>query len=836
MLENLAAMDTPSSVLAGDVGLDWKYKESARATWKSELRKGLGLADPTLKGTVATNYGGGKWSQQATISAFKDGALLFDGNKVKTTRSMATVRFDSALRPNEVKPAFMLVKVNLHDQQMHRKHVDSTKLEFKDPKTGKWETIISREYGWRTKPKKGLAEEGQWLLVPVGADGTPPEFKFTNTTIKLSSKLIPYKDSKEGWKFKSVNDAGASGTTDNKGLVTGLALGGGASAAIGVGGSAAAGATGIKVAAATGIALGTKVAVATSAAALIPGIGLAIAGVALTLGAIIAAFVRNPEAAIEQIGQSKTEWSDGGNWRSLVDRTSDGHKDYTLEHKIFYTEIPEPAVDANGKKVAPSLADVTRIVNRDLKGQPMDAFSVTNAMTSLGFTYDKSLTDTIGQDAGEMLVAMNRGKPLLATDLHRFIASRNIRARPDRTWSISALQMSGVQRAQIVKHTLMRTDWTETQKSTFFSKIMGKTRDGKGQTASGVRQHIARQLYGNPKAPLDIGKITTAQLATVIGQPRYAPTQYMDLTTPSASLAAAAGAGGQPPRKPGGGPNPVNEGSKPVKTVPERRPLSELTTVFARNPTNDQLEKVNLSKPRKDSQGALIADVYDLRGVRKPGILATKLPNRGWEFVVDMSAAAGGNDHKDKGDDYMNNLGGLVADMDTVLDQAGLDEKFSNSGINSSIDTINNNRWEAAVSSDLITGEDKNASAYGDLKKAIIIELKELVPFFRETDPDYFKENAKPIVNQVVNLLKQLSEKASDPRVAAVINSGADGSKDAMNTLDQALGQLETQLVNRFKEYIKLLQERQFPRKGPKKKDPKQPPRGPGGAGGSIPV
>jgi hypothetical protein len=193
--------------------------------------------------------------------------------------------------------------------------------------------------------------------------------------------------------------------------------------------------------------------------------------------------------------------------------------------------------------------------------------------------------------------------------------------------------------------------------------------------------------------------------------------------------------------------------------------------------------------------------------------------------VIQMGKGDGKDDgEKKKGDDYCNNIGKTLGNLENLL--AG----FFNDAIRSQIAIINANRSKCSVTTSLVEGDDTNTAEYGQFSTDLMAIVNQIAPLLNESDKAYFNVSAKASGIQLYNLFNNIPTVAIDERVAAVIQAGTEGDANALAAINAALAALRDALRARVQEYLKSI--------GPyKKKDddePKGPGKGPGGGAGAL--
>jgi len=189
--------------------------------------------------------------------------------------------------------------------------------------------------------------------------------------------------------------------------------------------------------------------------------------------------------------------------------------------------------------------------------------------------------------------------------------------------------------------------------------------------------------------------------------------------------------------------------------------------------------------------------------------------------VIQLGGKGKGSGEKKKGEDYCNNIGKTLGNLEIIL--AG----FFNDAIRNAIDTINANRAKCSVSTSLVEGEDTNTANYGEFSGNLIDVVTQISNLIYETDREHFIKTAKPLGRQLYRLFESIPTVAVDTRVANVIQAGTEGDINALTAINLALIALKEALQNRILAYLNSI--------GPftkKKEDkPRDPDDSAGGAG-----
>ncbi|NVJ71805.1 MAG: hypothetical protein HWD80_00795 [Flavobacteriaceae bacterium] len=182
---------------------------------------------------------------------------------------------------------------------------------------------------------------------------------------------------------------------------------------------------------------------------------------------------------------------------------------------------------------------------------------------------------------------------------------------------------------------------------------------------------------------------------------------------------------------------------------------------------------------------------------------------------------------KKKGDDYCNNVGKSLSNIDSIL------HGFLDGAIRGIIATINSNRSKCAVTSSLVKGTDTNTEEYGKFNESLMAIVGSIQELIDETNREYFNKTASPLVASLIRLFDLIPAIAVDPRVAVVVRAGLEGDPSAIEVINAALILLRDALKKRIIEYIRSI----GPYKKAPDKDPEDPDDGGGGAamgGGSL--
>ena len=154
---------------------------------------------------------------------------------------------------------------------------------------------------------------------------------------------------------------------------------------------------------------------------------------------------------------------------------------------------------------------------------------------------------------------------------------------------------------------------------------------------------------------------------------------------------------------------------------------------------------------------------------------------------------------KKKGEDYCNNIGKSIANVDTLL------PGFSNTAITTSIRVINENRPKCAVSSFLVKGPDANTKAYSEFVEKLNAITEKIKLLLNETDFQYAQKQVDSFSESLTTLLDTIPAVAVDARVAEVVRNGQEGESTSLKKIDDELEKLRDALQARFKEFISTL-------------------------------